>query len=58
MTARDAVDAAVDALTAAGVDTPRLDAELLIADALGVDRAALVADPALAVTGAAARLIG
>ena len=45
MTARDAVGAAVDALTAAGVDTPRLDAELLIADALGVDRAALVVDP-------------
>ena len=58
MTARDAVDAAVDALTAAGVETPRLDAELLIADALGVDRAALVMDPSLAVPGAAARLIG
>ncbi len=58
MTARDAVGAAVDALTAAGVETPRLDAELLIADALGVDRAALVVDPSLAVPGAAARLIG
>jgi release factor glutamine methyltransferase len=58
VTARDALDAAVDALTAAGCDTPRLDAELLIADALGVDRAALVMDPALPVSGAAARLIG
>jgi release factor glutamine methyltransferase len=58
VTARDAVDAAVDALTAAGCDTPRLDAELLIADALGVDRAALVIDPSLAVPGAAARVIG
>ena len=58
MTARDALDAAVDALTAAGCDTPRLDAELLIADALGVDRAALVMDPSLPVSGAAARLIG
>ena len=58
MTARDAVGAAVDALTAAGVETPRLDAELLIADALGVDRAALVVDPSLPVPGAAARVIG
>jgi release factor glutamine methyltransferase len=56
--ASDALGAAVDALAAAGCDTPRLDAELLIADALGVDRAALVSDPALPVTGAAARLIG
>jgi len=45
-------------LTAAGCDTPRLDAELLIADALDVSRAALIADPALAVPGAAARVIG
>jgi release factor glutamine methyltransferase len=58
VTARDAVDAAVDALTAAGVDTPRLDAEVLIADALGVDRSVLVTEPSLAVPGAAARLIG
>src|ERR687893_606184 len=35
---RDALSAAVGALEAAGCDTPRLDAELLIADALGVDR--------------------
>ena len=58
MTARDALDAAVDALTAAGCETPRLDAELLIADALGVDRAALVIDPGMAVPGSAARVIG
>jgi len=58
VTARDAVGAAVDALTAAGVETPRLDAEVLIADALGVDRGALVVDPDLAVPGSAARLIG
>ena len=58
MTARDAVGAAVDALTAAGVDTPRLDAEVLIADALGVDRAALILDESLPIPGAAARLIG
>jgi release factor glutamine methyltransferase len=58
VTARDALDAAVDALTAAGCETPRLDAELLIADALGVGREALVVDPGLAVSGAAARVIG
>jgi release factor glutamine methyltransferase len=58
VTARDAVDAAVDALAAAGVETPRLDAEVLIADALGVDRGALVVDPDLAVPGSAARIIG
>ena len=58
MTARDALGAAVDALTAAGCETPRLDAEVLIADALGVDRGALVAYPDMAVPGSAARLIG
>ena len=54
---RDAVGAAIDALTAAGCDTPRLDAELLIADALGVDRGALVTDPDRAIPGSAARVI-
>jgi release factor glutamine methyltransferase len=58
VTAGDAVGAAVDALTAAGVDTPRLDAEVLIADALGVDRSALVLDKSLAIPPPAARLIG
>jgi release factor glutamine methyltransferase len=58
VTARDAVEAAVDALTAAGVETPRLDAEVLVADALGVDRSALVIEPSLAVPPPAARLIG
>jgi release factor glutamine methyltransferase len=58
VTARDAVGAAVDALAAAGCDTPRLDAELLIADALGVDRSALVTDPSMPVPPGAARLIG
>lgn len=55
---RDAVEAAVTALTAAGCSTPRLDAEVLIADALGADRAALHASPDRAVTGGEARLIG
>ena len=57
MTVRDALDAAVPAIAAAGCETPRLDAELLIADALGVDRAVLHAEPDLAIAGAQARLI-
>src|SRR4051812_38487240 len=42
---RDALDSAVIALTAAGCDTPRLDAEVLLAHVLGSDRAALFRDP-------------
>jgi release factor glutamine methyltransferase len=57
LTVRDALDAAVPALEAAGCDTPRLDAELLIADALGVDRAVLHAEPELRIAGTAARTI-
>jgi release factor glutamine methyltransferase len=55
---RDAVEAAVTALAAAGCSTPRLDAEVLIADALGADRAVLHSSPDRAVTGAQARVIG
>ncbi len=58
MVARDAVGAAVDALAAAGCDTPRLDAELLVVDALAVDRGELVSNPALEVPPSAARAIG
>ncbi|MGI8945256.1 MAG: peptide chain release factor N(5)-glutamine methyltransferase [Thermoleophilaceae bacterium] len=56
--ARDALAAAGPALEAAGCETARLDAELLIADALGVDRAVLLSDAGLEVPPAAARLIG
>ncbi|MEA2154295.1 MAG: release factor glutamine methyltransferase [Solirubrobacteraceae bacterium] len=52
---REALDSAVVAIAAAGCDTPRLDAELLLADALGVDRAALVTDSRREVTGPAVR---
>ncbi len=52
---RDALDSAVIALTAAGVDTPRLDAELLLAAAMGVGRAVIVADPGRAIEPDAAR---
>jgi release factor glutamine methyltransferase len=52
---RDALDSALVALQASGVDTPRLDAEVLLAHALGVDRAALVIDPDREVAGPPAR---
>ena len=52
---REALDSAVIALTAAGVDTPRLDAEVLLAHALGVDRARLVIDRDAPVEGPAIR---
>jgi release factor glutamine methyltransferase len=52
---REALDSAVVALSAAGVDTPRLDAEVLLAHALGVDRARLVVDRDLRVEGRAVR---
>jgi release factor glutamine methyltransferase len=52
---RDALDSAVIAIAAAGSDTPRLDAEVLLAAALGVDRAALIADPGRGIEPAAAR---
>jgi release factor glutamine methyltransferase len=42
---RDALDSAVIALGAAGCDSPRLDAQLLLAQVLRVDRAALISDP-------------
>jgi release factor glutamine methyltransferase len=54
----EAMGAAVDALRAAGVEDPRLDAELLLAEATGSSRAALVADPAAEVTPAAGRRFG
>ncbi|GGF30732.1 peptide chain release factor N(5)-glutamine methyltransferase [Williamsia phyllosphaerae] len=40
---RAIIAAAVDRLTAAGVDSPRVDAELLFAHVLGVDRGRLIA---------------
>ena len=55
---REALSAAVDALQAAGVETPRLDAELLLADAIGVQRARLAADPDGAVPPRAGRQFG
>ncbi len=57
MTAREVLDAAIPALEAAGCDTPRLDAELLVADALGVDRATILSSPELPIPPPASRLL-
>jgi release factor glutamine methyltransferase len=54
---REAIEAATDALGAAGCATPRLDAELLIADALEVTRERLVLDPDMEIPPPAARVI-
>jgi release factor glutamine methyltransferase len=55
VTVREALDSAVTAIGAAGSDTPRLDAELLLAEALGVDRTRLAMEPGAPVTGPAVR---
>lgn len=55
---RDALAAAEEAFRAAGCDTPRLDAEVLLADAMGVDRGVLVADPGRGIEPAVARVMG
>lgn len=52
---REALHSATIALGAAGCDTPRLDAELLLADALGVRREQLVLEPDAEVAGEPAR---
>jgi release factor glutamine methyltransferase len=57
-TVREALTASADALRAAGVEDPRLDAEILLAEANGWDRAALVANPAADVPPLAARRFG
>jgi release factor glutamine methyltransferase len=56
--ARQALEAATDALRAVGVEDPRLDAEVLLAEATGLDRAALVADSDAGVPAAAGRVFG
>jgi release factor glutamine methyltransferase len=52
---RDALGGAVTAISAAGCETPRLDAELLLAHALGVERERLLIDD-LEVAGPAVRV--
>jgi release factor glutamine methyltransferase len=53
--AREALDGAITAISAAGCETPRLDAEVLLAHVLGVGREQLLADPELLVQGPAVR---
>ena len=56
--AGEALAAAIDALAAAGVESPRLDAELLLSDASGIDRTRLIADPDCGIEPGAARAFG
>lgn len=55
---REALDAAVDALAAAGIEEPRLDAELLLGEAMRRERAALIAEGGAEVPAPAGRLFG
>ena len=55
---RDALNAAADAMAAAGVETPRLDAELLLAEATGWDRVSIAARPENELPPPAARRFG
>jgi release factor glutamine methyltransferase len=50
--------AATDAFVAVGIEDPRLDAEVLLSEAMGVERATLVASPEAGVPPPAARLFG
>lgn len=56
VTVRDALDGARTAIGASGSESPALDAELLLAFALGVDRAALITDPQREVVGPPVRV--
>lgn len=53
--AGEAIRAATDALAAAGIETPRLDAEVLLAGLTGIGRADLVARPETELTPATSR---
>jgi release factor glutamine methyltransferase len=53
--ARDALDGAVTAIAAGGCEMPLLDAELLLAHVLGVERQRLITDRDLVVAGPAVR---
>jgi len=53
--AAEALSAAADSFAAAGIETPRLDAEVLLGELAGVDRAALIADRGLTLEPAVSR---
>jgi release factor glutamine methyltransferase len=54
----EALAASHDALRAAGIESPRFDAEVLLSEATGLDRAALAANPEAGVPPVAARRFG
>ena len=54
-TVADALDGGVTAIAAAGCETPQLDAEVLLAWAIGIDRTALVLHPERELAPRAAR---
>jgi release factor glutamine methyltransferase len=54
----EALSSATDALRAVGVEDPRLDAEVMLADATGLERAALVAGADVELAPPASRLFG
>ena len=53
----EALDGAITAISAAGCETPRLDAELIFAHVLGVSRERLLTDRDLMVSGPAVRAV-
>jgi release factor glutamine methyltransferase len=55
---REALGGASEALAAAGIETPRLDAEVLLAEATGWERARLAAEPEAGVPAGAGRRFG
>lgn len=55
---REALDSATDALQAMGIEDPRLDAEVLLAEATGLERAVLVTSPDRELEPPASRLFG
>src|SRR5438552_680377 len=55
--AREALEGALTAIAAAGVQTPRMDAELLLAHVLGVPRERLFTEAGLRVEGRAVRAL-
>ncbi|CAN5477874.1 peptide chain release factor N(5)-glutamine methyltransferase [soil metagenome] len=57
-TVREALEAATDGLRAAAIDSPQLDAELLLAEATGSDRAAMISRPDAPIEAADARRFG
>jgi len=57
-TVKDALGAATDALSAAGVGEARLDAEVLLSHVTGRSRASLIGDPGAALPPAVTRLYG